>query len=105
MTKRPDDQQTTGDETEITPEMIEVGVRAAELIGWRWGWDSEEMLVLRVYQAMDAARGACPWHPPASSAREHEVRATTYRSTRAKWIARFRKNPPQETKPKKRISI
>ena len=45
-------------EIEVTPEMIEAGVRAADLIGFRWGWDSEETVVLRAYLAMDAARHA-----------------------------------------------
>jgi hypothetical protein len=43
-------------EVEITLEMIEAGVVAADLVGFRWGWDCEESLVSRVYQAMDAVR-------------------------------------------------
>ena len=43
-------------EIEITPEMIEAGVKAADLLLFEWGEDSSESLVSRVYRAMYAAR-------------------------------------------------
>ena len=47
-------------DTVVTREMITAGVKAADLIGFRWGWDSEESLVSRVYLAMDAALSSYP---------------------------------------------
>ena len=43
---------------EITSEMTEAGVKAADLIGFRWGWGDEASLVARVFLAMDAVRRA-----------------------------------------------
>lgn len=40
------------DEIEITPEMIEAGIRAANLITYEFGSTREGKLVSRVYRAM-----------------------------------------------------
>ena len=42
-------------DVEITPQMIEAGVLAAELEGYEYGYGEEEALVTRVYLAMRTA--------------------------------------------------
>jgi hypothetical protein len=45
-------------EIEITQEMIDAGENAANLIGYKWGWDSDREIVCRVYRAMVLAKNA-----------------------------------------------
>ena len=49
-----------GEGVKITREMLGAGVRAADLIGFQWGWDDSESVVLRAYLAMDAVRRGQP---------------------------------------------
>ena len=48
---------------EVTIEMLEAGVEAADLLGFCWGWGEEENLVRRVYLAMNAVHRGSPLVP------------------------------------------
>ena len=54
------DRPALTEEIEVTKTMIEAGVKAAALVGFDWGLDSEEILVSRVFRAMDAVRRRSP---------------------------------------------